>query len=187
MTTTPEPTKGVPRLEGNPAPTLRADHNDLADWVRDNVDGNVATVGDLPTQGNWVGRRIYVVAKDFVYVWKGSAVGWAKPGPFSQVMSWGTTAGGSGSYKDAGDVLPLFRMGQAGGTTNSGGRLNWTFPVPFPNGISTVILTPHQNSNGTPSSMPTLIEDSVTRTGFSTIWGGKASTTVFMPYVAIGY
>jgi hypothetical protein len=186
MTTTPEPDKGVPRIEGNPAPSLRSDHNDLADWVHDNTDASVPTVGDLPLQGNWPGRRKYVVALDAVYVWKGTA-GWARVGPQSRVMSWGTTGGGAGSYKYAGDVTLLTRMGQAAGTTSGTGVLSTTFDVAFPNGITGVVLMPHQNSNALPSSMPTLVEGAVSKTGFQTVWGGKASTTVFMPYIAYGY
>jgi hypothetical protein len=187
VTTTPESTKGVPRVEGNPSPTLRADHNDLADWVRDNVDASIGAVADLPTQGNWAGRRIYVAALDAIYVWKGSSAGWARVGPQSRVMSWYTTGGGSGSYKYAGDVTPLIRMGQASGVTSSTGVLSTTFDVAFPNGISTVILTPHQNTGALPSSMPTLVEGGLSKTGFQTVWGGKANTQVFLPYVAFGY
>lgn len=187
MTTTPEPTKQVPRIEGNPAPTLRADHNDLADWVRDHTDAAVATFGDLPTQGNWVGRRIYVTGSDAVYTWKGSSAGWARVGPQSRVMTWGTTGGGSGSYKYAGDVTPILRMGQAAGTTSGTGVLSTTFDAPFPNGVSIVLLSPHNNSNALASSLPTLVENSVSKTGFQTIWGGRANTTVYLPYVAYGF
>lgn len=42
MTTTPEATKGVPRIEGDTALTPRADHNAHADWDRDNVNTRVA-------------------------------------------------------------------------------------------------------------------------------------------------
>lgn len=187
MTTKPEPTKGVPRIEDDPTPSLRADHNALADWVRDNVDAALPTVGDLPQTGNWPGRRIYVTAADAVYAWKGSAVGWARVGPQSRLMSWFTTGGGSGSYKYAGDVAPIIRMGQAAGTTSGTGVLSTTFDVAFPNGISTVVLTPHQNTGALASSMPVLVEGGLSKTGFQSFWGGKANTQVFLPYVAFGY
>lgn len=77
MSTTPEPTKGVPRIEGNPAPTLRADHNDLADYVRDHTGESFATPNDLPSTGNWTGRSAYVVSTDLVYIWKGASAGWS--------------------------------------------------------------------------------------------------------------
>lgn len=73
MATTPEPIKGVPRIVGNPAPTLRADHNALADWVRDNVDAFVANVGSLPASGNWQGRTRFVAADGTVRRWTGAA------------------------------------------------------------------------------------------------------------------
>jgi hypothetical protein len=76
MTTTPEATKGVPRIEANPAPTYRADHNALADFVRDNVDSSVATFSALPSTGNWAGRHRYVVAERSWYVWVSTASGW---------------------------------------------------------------------------------------------------------------
>src|SRR6478672_4945271 len=56
MATTPEPIKGVPRLEGNPALDLRADFNALATWVQTNVGLNVPDEGSLPLSENWVGR-----------------------------------------------------------------------------------------------------------------------------------
>lgn len=69
MTTTPEATKGVPRVEGDPAPTLRADHNALADWVRDRVGESISTVAALPSTGNWEGRAAWVEETQGLYVW----------------------------------------------------------------------------------------------------------------------
>jgi len=58
MTTTPEPTRGVPRIEGDPAPTLRADHNALADWVRDNTpENNLLVPGSVAGEGVRVSAR----------------------------------------------------------------------------------------------------------------------------------
>lgn len=76
MTTTPEPTKGVPRLEGNPSPTLRADYNDIADWVRDHTGEYVPATENLPSTGNWTGRTIRVGKLNYVYM--GSASGWIR-------------------------------------------------------------------------------------------------------------
>lgn len=59
MTTTAESTKGVPRIEADPAPTFRADHNALADWVRDSVGRsvpNAAARKALPKK--WVGQLV---------------------------------------------------------------------------------------------------------------------------------
>lgn len=66
MTTTPEPIKGVPRLEGNSTLTLRADHNALADWVKTNV-GYFIGAGFLPVTENFEGR-IVTAANGFMYV-----------------------------------------------------------------------------------------------------------------------
>lgn len=62
MTTTPEATKGVPYVVGNPTFTLRADLEDYSDWLLANVDSSVANVAALPASGNWKGRRRYVEA-----------------------------------------------------------------------------------------------------------------------------
>lgn len=77
MTTTPEPSKGVPRIEGDPSPTIRADHNDLADWVKDHAGEWYPSTDALPDDGNWAGRQAFVGASDWPYVWKSSASGWA--------------------------------------------------------------------------------------------------------------
>jgi hypothetical protein len=104
------------------------------------------------------------------------------------LMNWsGTGPSGGGSWSAANNVVPLIQMGQTGASTDSGGRLNSTFPAPFPNGIAGVVLMLHNNSNALASSLPTLVEGTVSKTGFQTIWGGRASTTVFLPYMAIGW
>lgn len=68
MATTPEATKGVPRLEGNSTLTLRADHNALADWVRDQTGRSVANTAALPADGNWIGRTIHTDDYDLTWV-----------------------------------------------------------------------------------------------------------------------
>lgn len=73
MTTTPEPTKGVPRHEGNSTFTPRGDFNSLADWILANVNGTVPNFGSLPATGNWFGRTLIVESSDIEYRWNGSA------------------------------------------------------------------------------------------------------------------
>lgn len=84
MSTTPELTKGVPRHEGNSTFTPRADHNALADWVRDNVAPSFADIASLPASGNWTGRIAYVTSEDALWVfesgWKRlTPLGWQEP------------------------------------------------------------------------------------------------------------
>lgn len=84
MGTFAESIKGVPRHEGtaaNTTPTIRADHNALADWVLDNVDGFVSLASDLAGETPfWPGKRRRVVADPTVpkngdYVWE-TGTGW---------------------------------------------------------------------------------------------------------------
>ena len=76
MATTPEPTKGVPRIEGNPDPKFRADFNSLADFVLANLDSSVASFSALPPKGNWSGRHRFVVDERTWYVWVSTQIGW---------------------------------------------------------------------------------------------------------------
>jgi len=96
MTTTPEPTKGVPRIEGNPAPTSRADFNALADWVRDNTAPTSPTVASLPATGNWVGRTRFVTAEDSPYIYKSSALGWQRATKKTETINFAASSDGSG-------------------------------------------------------------------------------------------
>jgi hypothetical protein len=96
MTTTPEATKGVPRIEGNPSPTFRGDFNALADWVRDNTTPSVAATTNLPTTGNWVGRTIFVVAEDSPYIYKSSALGWQRSTKKTETVPFSGTSDSSG-------------------------------------------------------------------------------------------
>jgi hypothetical protein len=96
VTTTPESTKGVPRIVNNPAPTLRADFNSLADWVRDNTDPSAANLAALPSTGNWVGRTRYVVDVDAVYVYKGTSLGWQRTSKQFETVAFSGTSDGSG-------------------------------------------------------------------------------------------
>lgn len=72
MTTTPEPIKGVPRLEADPTFTLRGDYNALADWVKGEVNEPVASTAALPASGNYQGRQRFVDADDLQRVYDGS-------------------------------------------------------------------------------------------------------------------
>lgn len=68
MTTSPEPTKGVPKHDGDSSFTPREDHNSLADWVRDNTGTSVANEAALPSTDNWVGRIVFVEAIDALFI-----------------------------------------------------------------------------------------------------------------------
>jgi hypothetical protein len=49
-----------------------------------------------------------------------------------------------------------------------------------------VILMPTDNSNFAPGTQPVVIENTVSKTGFSTFWASRGSAAVNCPYVAIG-
>lgn len=121
MTTTPESTKGVPRIEGDSAPTLRADHNALADWVRDNIGTQVANEAALAGLAfAWPGRIVTASDTDIEYRYTGS--GWRKWN--SPWLTWTPTytnftvgAGGFARYRYVSGLvsvwfrLPIASMG----------------------------------------------------------------------------
>lgn len=175
MTTTPESTKGVPRIESNPAPTLRADHNDLADWVRDHTGESVPTTADLPSSGTFLGRTIRVVAENVTYVYMGGSIGWRADliGRLAQPRSNTPVANAS----------PVILTGSASGTTNAGGLLQHNFRTPMPNGTSIVLF---MRTDGNSSDNP-YVQGNPSRTGFQSFWPGKGSVNVAVDYLAIGY
>jgi len=136
---------------------------------------SVSTVSALPVGNNWVGRHIYVEAEDGDFRWDGSA--WKRADIQSEATAYNTTT--------VLDVTPIMRGGVAAGTTSGTGVLSHTFPTPFPNGLIGVLLMPHQESNV--GSYPLLVRATTTRTGFQTLWGGKASAAVSVPYIAFGW
>lgn len=69
MTTTAEATKGVPRMVGDPAPTIRADYNALAEWVLANVgrvETNVAARNAITKK--WAGMVVYTAAEKLLWL-----------------------------------------------------------------------------------------------------------------------
>lgn len=129
MTTTPEPVKGVPLLDGNPSLTLRADFNALGGWVRDNVDASVANAAALPSTGNWYGRVLRTADDHQLFFWNGT--GWTQMsnGP------WLTPTLASGISVPSGYAPPRYRrvpgavelQGTISGTSGSGYEL-FTLP-----------------------------------------------------------
>jgi hypothetical protein len=107
MTVSKELVKGIPRLVGNPAPTLRADYNALADRMLAIVDGFVETPQDLPNGTNtedpvWPGRRLFVKSNKGTYQHDGT--GWVlKDLPwteFSPTYSGATISPGAGAFRN---------------------------------------------------------------------------------------
>lgn len=123
MTTTPEPLKGVPMHDGNSTYVPRADHNALAAWVRDNMGPFVAARGDLPITGNWVGRTMFVLAEDRLFVNRDGGTNWVPAGPLTNIQLDATnsrsrtiTQTGSGMILGTGATIITETI---------------TFPVPF--------------------------------------------------------
>ncbi|MBF4578967.1 hypothetical protein [Frigoribacterium sp. VKM Ac-2530] len=131
MATTPEPTKGVPLIAGNPSPTIRADHNKLGEWVRDEVESAVATVDDLPASGNWLGRRRFVSADARPYVWRSTTKGWMPESAPVQVLQ--MPPGRTAPPADA--VIYEKIQFFTGLRTNEFGVLNAPFRFPFRGGL----------------------------------------------------
>lgn len=69
MATTPEATKGVPRIEGNPAPSLRADHNALADWAKNNVHASFTSTANRDADPlKWEGKVVETSDTDTLWL-----------------------------------------------------------------------------------------------------------------------
>jgi len=179
MATTPEPIKGVPRIEGNPAPSLRADHNSLADWVRDHIGENVASKAALPTTYNYPSRRVFVRDENTFYAWLNAVDGWVRDGGGHRIAPMGVTAPGLTPTR-----TPLLQTGQIAARTSASGRVDYTLPVAAPNGIAFVTLQPHQNTGHEAASPPVVIEGSITRTGFGVFFGNRPNTQIYLPYRA---
>lgn len=130
MTTTPEATKGVPRHEGNSTFTPRADHNALADWVLENVDGTTANALSLPATGNWVGRTLTTLDKKTVYRWNGTGwalfyAPWEAYTPTTSNISGGTI---NAAWTRLGDVVHVRIVHTLSGA-NFTGQPSYTLPV----------------------------------------------------------
>lgn len=100
---------------------------------------SVATVGDLPVVGNWVGRHIYVVEDATVRVWNGSGWPVMSLAPVEYTPVW-TTLGTppslgdstlTGSYVLQGGQVSGGIQFTVGNTGVSGGTGTWRFSLPF--------------------------------------------------------
>lgn len=140
------------------------------------VAGQYATVFADPTTAN-----------NGLYRWNSATSRWDNAAQQHWLSAWYNTGSGSGSYKQVAGVAPIFQGGQALGTTTSAGVLSHTFPNPFPNGILGVILMPTQASGFAAGNPPYLVEASLSQTGFQSFWPSKGSSSVNVPYVAIGW
>lgn len=78
---------------------------------------------------------------------------------------------------------PITKTARVAATTTAGGLMGVTFPVAFPNGISSVVFT---TASGTAVS-GVLNGDAVSVTGFTAVWPGVASTAIVFYYIAIGW
>lgn len=153
MTTTPEPTKGVPLIVGNPAFTPRADHNALGEYLRDRLDESVATSSALPPSGNWVGRKIRADNTGITHEWSGSA--WVAL-PRLEDTGWITASLGGGLSHEAGNPLQYRRRngivyfrGRLTSNGGSSGSVIFTLPVGFrPDGSAGAVNIFYADSNG---------------------------------------
>lgn len=170
MTTTAEATKGVPRHEGNSTFTPRADHNALADWVRDKVGETVDTAASLPATGNWVGRTITALDDNGIHHYFAS--GWRQI--YSEFNDYTPTTtnvtGGSiqAAWLKTGDLVHVsIRHTLAG--ANFTGQVTYTLP------------TPHTTSEVEWLEGTVMLRDASTSTEFPGVIR-KNSTTAVAPY-----
>lgn len=155
MTTTPEATKGVPRVEGNPAPTLRADHNALADWVRDNVNLRVLNAAARDALvGKYVGMTVQTANDNNVFLCTSVAGlgSWLAVYEDTAFLTpalnggWTNEAANGLQYKKRNGVV--YMRGRA---TSSGADLNaFQFPVGFrPDATATMVFPADVNATTT--------------------------------------
>lgn len=177
MATTPEPIKGVPRIEGNPTPTVRADINALADWVRDNTDPSFANVAALPKSGNWVGRRAAVLDLGIDFVWQGTSKGWV---PSTTVLSLtGTPAG----VLTPGQSPVITKVHFVRGQTSRLGVLSVNWPTAFP----TVCAFTNATTVSGSAQNPVVNAERVTRSSVEFIWSGLAEQNVAFMWFGMGW
>ena len=78
-------------------------------------------------------------------------------------------------------------FGVASGTTSAGGVLGHAFPSAFATAcVGVVLMTDHQ-SGFSGSNLPYLVNGSISKTGFQTLWPSAASVAVNLAYIAYGY
>lgn len=68
-------------LAGTSAFTPHSDINDGVHHAEDIAATYADTAADLPQSGNWVGRRIFVIAESLFYAWAGTGNGWNVDSP----------------------------------------------------------------------------------------------------------
>lgn len=112
--------------------TFAADLTELADDVAELIGPSVATVGALPTSGNWTGRTIFVLSNKTPYVWDGTQ--WS-----STQRLFGRTNGMAGGMPPASAII-LTQAGVSAVGTNVNGDGTLNYPVAFPNGVLSVLL-----------------------------------------------
>lgn len=107
----------------------------------------------------------------------------------------------NGEWKAGSDVVTPFRSntpvpgqsklrmmtGVAVGTTDAGGLLIHSFPTPFPTACVGVQLMPDHQSGFAGGNLPYLVNGSISRAGFRTLWPSAAGVSANLAYVAFGY
>jgi hypothetical protein len=110
------------------------------------------------------------------YVWSGTA--WVADGP--RILP---PASGKTGTMPAG-AIPIIQSSRVAAVTAANGSVpNVLFNTPFPNGVSTIVLT-----TGSGSASPTVLNgDALNLGGFNAVVGTTAGASVVFYYMAIGW
>lgn len=189
MTTTPDPVKGVPRIEGNPAPTLRADHNALADYVFDVANRKAGTAAErnaLTGSDVWPGLEFYETDSGATYL-RTATNTWKLVSDFTMAIPTGAALPQNGTDTAAppvGTPLQMKLQYVQVGTNGSGvAASKILFGAPFPNACLGVWPTTISGS----SQSPVVESGRVDRLGFFPTWPASPNVTVRFVYLAIGW
>lgn len=139
---------------------------------------SVATVANLPASGNWEGRILLARDTGVQYRWTGG--GWKYTAGGDRLTAFRSNT--ALAVKDA-----ILMTGVAVGTTDAGGLLGNAFPTPFPTACVGVQLMPDHQSGFAGGNLPYLVNGSVSRTGFVTLWPSAPGVSINLAYVAFGY
>ena len=149
---------GVRHVVNATAPNPEAESQGIrADWAAE-LYGVVATLADLPSSGNWVGRQRWVTSESNFYVWMGSS--WVPVGgATSAARVWSHTVTLTSSY-----VRHSFPAGVFTSAPN----------------MSFAVLSASSGALGAIAQVSTRDKD-----GFSAVKVGGSATSVLFMYTAI--
>lgn len=119
------------------------------------------------------------------YGWNATANRWDQLAVNQGLSNWSSSS--VPAWAPVSGYQPIMQTFQIAGRTDGGGRLAFSFPFPFPNGIAFVLPSPHNNTGHDSDYPPIVVETSPSKTGATLFFANRASTQVYIPVLAIGF